>query len=288
MIYSPITKSSLMLQPITLTTGTPESRRRITRLQAAHQAVVEERELLYAEADAFGDFCARLDQISCERNPSGSATPTATTHETITGQTTAVNQHGDTPIRDAYVETVMDTPHYDDEYGDSFWESLATEFGNEFATLLKQATVITPELKQQVLTAAQQAKTQRKRLISALNQEASNLQDANAELQAIAEEVNVIQSRPFYDCPINELQQLQTDLDELSTRCQDLADRRQNGELEPQSASSLKTNIRVPDYCYDSLSVTYPVLDVVATLSSRIATTNQRLTTILNERPSSR
>jgi hypothetical protein len=275
-----------MLHPITLTTGTPESRHHITCLQTAHQAVVEEREVLQTEADAFGDFCARLDQLSCERNLSESATPTATTHETITGQTTAVNQHGDTPIRDAYVETVMNTPHYDEEYGDSFWESLTAEFGNEFATLLKQVTVITPELKQQVLTAAQQAKTQRKRLISTLNQEVANLQDANAELQAIADEVNVIQSRPFYDCPTDELYRLRTDLDELSLRCQDLADRRQNGELEPQSANSLKTNIRVPDYCYGSLSVTYPILDAVATISSRIATTKQHIITILDETPS--
>jgi len=180
----------------------------------------------------------------------------------------------------------MNTPHYDEEYGDSFWESVAAEFGNEFATLLKQATVITPELKQQVLTAAQQAKTQRKRLISTLNQEAANLQNANAELQSVAVEANVIQSRPFYDCATDELQQLQTDLDELAAQCQNLADRRQNGELEPRSAGGLKTSLRVPDYCYEPLSVTYPVLDAVATVSSCIATTNQRITTILKKNSS--
>ena len=272
-----------MIGPLTLSTRKPGSPKRIDRIQQAYQKVTDEQELLRTEANAFSDFCSQLTEIDCNPKPRQSVTPTTATYDTLSLQGDRVEQQGDTSIREAYVETIMNTPHYDDEYGDSFWESLAAEFGNEFATILKQATVVTPGLKQQVLTAAQQTKTQRKRLISALNQEASNLKEANAELQSVAEEVNVIQSRPFYDCPIDGLQQLHTDLDELSIRCQALANRRQNGELEPQSAGGLKTNLRVPDYCYESLSVTYPILDAVATISSRIEITNQRVTSILNE-----
>jgi len=95
MVYSIITKPSLMLQPITLTTGAPTSRHHITRIQTAHQAVLDERELLQAEAAAFSNLCARLDQISCD--PREPTSPTATTHETITGQPDSVEQHGDTP-----------------------------------------------------------------------------------------------------------------------------------------------------------------------------------------------
>lgn len=273
-----------MLQPIMLTAGKPGSLQHIDCLQEAHQAVTEERKLLRAEADAFSDFCARIDAIDCEPKPRESATPPSTTQDTITAHSSPGPQQGDTPIRDAYVETVMDTPHYEREYADSYRVSIAAEFGNEFAAMLAQASVITPRLKQQVLTAAQEAKAQRKQLISTLNQEASAVKDANTELHAIAEEINAIQSRPFHDCTADELQQLHTDLDALSTRCQTIATRRQTGDLEPRLvAAGLNSHRQLTAYCYETLSVTYPVLHAVATISERITTTNQRITDLLNK-----
>lgn len=39
-------------------------------------------------------------------------------------------------VRKTYHETVMSTPDFEDEYGESFQESVATEFGDDVAALL--------------------------------------------------------------------------------------------------------------------------------------------------------
>ncbi|MCD2200757.1 hypothetical protein LPA44_12735 [Halobacterium sp. KA-4] len=274
-----------MLQPITLNVGNPGSHTRIDCLQEAHQKVAEEQELLRTEANAFSDFCARLDGIDCETKPREAVTSTSARHDTVAFHSDPVPPQGDTPIRDAYVETVMDTPHYEREYADSYWESITAEFGNEFAMMLDQAAVITPALKDHVLTAAQQSKAQRKQLISTLNREASALEEAHADLYTIAEETNAIRSRPFHDCTTPELQHLRADIDQLSAQCEELATRRQTGDLELHSVGAgLKNTLRRTKYFYESLQTTHPILDPIATISDQLTTTNQRITDILATR----
>ncbi|MCD2204932.1 DUF7260 family protein [Halobacterium sp. KA-6] len=274
-----------MLQPITLNVGHPGSLTRIDCLQEAHQKVAEERDLLRTEANAFSDFCARLDEIDCETTPGEAVTSTSATHDTIAFHGDPAPHQGDTPIRDAYLETVMDTPHYEREYADSYWESITAEFGNEFAMMLEQAAVITPALKDHVLTAAQQSKAQRKQLISTLNREASTLEAANAELYTIAEEANAIRSRPYHDCTTAELQHLRADIEDLSAQVEDLATRRQSGDLELHAVGAgLKNTLRRTKYFYESLETTHPILDPVATISDQLTTTNQRITDILATR----
>lgn len=272
-----------MIQPITLNVGNPGSLTRIDCLPEAHQKVTEERELLRTEANAFSDFCARLDGIDCETTPSEAAT--SATHDTIAFHGDPVSHQGNTPIRDAYVETVMDTPHYEREYADSYWESITAEFGNEFAMVLNQTAVITPALKDHVLTAAQQSKAQRKQLITTLNQEASALEDANAELYTIAEEANAIRSRPLPECTTAELEHLHADVEDLSVQVESLATRRQTGDLALRSVGAgLKNTLRRTKYFYESLETTHPILDPIATISDQLTTTTQRITDILAAR----
>ncbi|MUV59471.1 hypothetical protein [Halobacterium sp. CBA1126] len=178
----------------------------------------------------------------------------------------------------------MATPHYESEYGDSYWESVAAEFGNEFVMLLKQAAAIPPSLQQQVLTAAQQAKTQRKQLLARLKQEAAALETANAELQTVAEELTALRTRPLYDCTPAELCHLCEDIDDLHAQCEDVAVRRQSGDLTVQPlGASLDGNRQLTGYFYEELPTTHPVLYAVATISQELTSMQDTITTIRDQ-----
>ncbi|WP_353635131.1 hypothetical protein ABSL23_06625 [Halobacterium sp. NMX12-1] len=250
----------------------------------ARRALRRERRILRTEADALGTFCRRLDAID----------PDAAAAESVSGRNAAGTladrghtERAESPasaaIRDAYVETVMDTPHYDSEYGDGYWESVASEFGAELAVALRQAARVTPLLRDQLLAAARESKRSRKHLLADLADEADALDDGERALSAVHEDLAAIRSRPFYGCPPRELRRLLADLDALEAECQDLAVRRQADDLEPET-------VRVPggsaapvnEYLYQSLSSSHPLLSAVGRVSDDVVTTARRIRRVLS------
>ncbi len=253
----------------------------------ARRALRRERHILQTEVDAFGRFCRRVQAVDAEptdslpgRSAATAALASRTEHVDSTASTASA------AIREAYAETVMDTPHYAAEYGDTYWESVASEFGAELAMALRQATRLTSFLKTQLLAAARESKASRKQLLADLDDEATALDDAERTLRAISEDLVAIRSRPFYACPARELRQLLADLDALEADCQDLAVRRQAGDLEP-------TTVHVPsacarplnEYLYQSLSSSHPLLSAVGRASDDVVTTARRIRQVLAVEP---
>lgn len=243
----------------------------------ARRALRRERHILQTEADAFTRFCRRVQSVdvdaeSADSMPARSATTTLATRRDHADSTASV------AIREAYVETVMDAPHYAAEYGDTYWESVASEFGAELAVALRQAARVTPLLRDQLLAAARESKRSRKRLCSDLYDEASALDAAERTLRAVHEDLVAIRSRPFYGCPPHELRQLLADLDALEADCQDLAVRRQAGDLEPKTVHVPSAEARpLNEYLYQSLSSSHPLLSAVGRASDEVATTARRI-----------
>jgi len=260
-------------------------------LGAALARVDSEHDTVSVEVEAFGEFVRRLRALDAD-------TATATTGRrgstaggaggggggsagTVVDRAVRVAGGGsgggqpDDPVREAYEQTVMDAPHYDDEYGDAYAESVAAEFGPDLAAALAEPRPLTPAVQRQVVAAARDARARRERLLSALAAEREALTDAKAELDAVREALVAVRSRPFYECDRRELARLAADLDDLEARCGGLAERRQAGDLEPSPASFSLSDATLPEYVYQPLPVTHPVLDAVGAAADAVAETRR-------------
>lgn len=236
-----------------------------------------EQTVLAAEADAFRDLRRRLRTLDADVPPTAAAA--SQSGSTAAGRGLAVDRSAgsqpENPVQDAYEATVMATPHYDDEYGDAYAESIAAEFGPALAAALTAPRQLTEPVKQQAVAAASDARARRERLHSTLDDERGSVAEAATVLDAIAAELVAVRSRPFDDCSRPELDRLAADLDDLDDRCGSLARRRQTGALEPPEASFSASDAALSEYVYRSLSATHPVLDGVAAAAEQVAVTRQ-------------
>lgn len=248
-------------------------------VREAQAELGRERRVLRVEADAFEAFRSRVRDVDAdaEMDAVGSAEGDSTVGGTLAARPDRATRTGAEAVREAYENTVMDTAHYSEDYGDTYWESVATEFCDEIAVALGQSAGVTPLLKDRLLAAARDAESSRQRTLSALDREESALEDAAAVLGSVREELVAIRSRPFYGCSAGDLRRLRSDLYRLEERCQDVAVRRQAGDLEPPSLRSCASSPSLNEYLYGSLAATHPVLDAVGRTSDVVVATVRRV-----------
>ncbi|SFR90750.1 hypothetical protein SAMN05216559_0831 [Halomicrobium zhouii] len=236
-------------------------------LGAARRALTVERQRTTDERDALASFLERVRNVDVVE-----PTPVQGPRRKIqTPQTTGV-----ATVRDAYVETVMSVPHYDEEYGDSYVESLEAEFGADVAAALVQGH-FGEYCKQSVLAKTEQALDERERFLSTLDAERESLADTEERIHTILDRVEGTvddeDGKPSFSAlegRRSTLQNLQAECDEVAADRQ-AAIRRQHRQLwVPRSAPD------VPAYVYQGLDETYPVLSTIADLGECI--TNRRRT----------
>nr|WP_101297993.1 hypothetical protein [Halegenticoccus soli] len=126
------------------------------RIDAALELVDEEIARVDAERDAVRRFRRRIGALETRR-PAGSATaPTPAGAIRSIGEGRSASPALDR-VRTAYRETVMSAPHYEDEYGDTFEESVAAEFGAETAELLRTSDRFTDALRELLVRACRRS-----------------------------------------------------------------------------------------------------------------------------------
>lgn len=148
----------------------------ISRLHDALDALDAEHDRTARERDAFATFVDIVSDIDAE-NPrltdGGSMT--------MTGSRT-----GSLPeVLDAYRETAMAVPHYEEEYDDTLLEHMAAEFGNDVALAVQNGAVLSPQLKRTLCAAGLQAKQRRERLLAALDAEEESLTASTGALSDV-------------------------------------------------------------------------------------------------------
>jgi hypothetical protein len=246
-------------------------------VDAARQAVEREREVVATEVEAFRAFRRRLRAAEADTATTDAATASGLPNTASAG--TAAGHAGtarrDDRIRVAYEATVMDTPHYDEEYGDAFPESVAAEFGPELAAAFTADRPLTPVLKRQAVAAARDAEERRDGMLAALADERDALDAAGGALGEIRQDLVAVRSRPFYDCDRRELDALWGELDDLEARCGALARRRQVGDLDPARLAFPVGDATLPEYLYGSLPASYPVLHAVGAAADCIVATRR-------------
>jgi hypothetical protein len=253
-----------MAQTVTDVVGEP--------LDAAEQRLVTERRQIVDERAAFRNFESRVRQIRPVAVVESTAPPAAR----VTEQVPESPRHE--AVADAYRATVMSVPHYDAVYGDTFAESVASEFGPDVAAVLTGDGTFDERGKRAVLSAARRAQVERDEFRSVLETELEQLADAATALGTVATELDRLAADDPGDAPPSERDEALDRLGTLLTRCEDLVASRQ-ATLDDQR-TSVPASRDAPDfavYLYADLSTSYPILSVATDLAGRIRTHQQRL-----------
>jgi DNA repair exonuclease SbcCD ATPase subunit len=180
-------------------------------------------------------------------------------------------------VRQAYEQTVMSVPHYEEEYDDTITESLAEEFGSEIVTQFTTGQRFSPVIKEYVIEAAQQSQQKREYFLSTLESEHETLRTAQERLEKIDAQLECLTMVPPSDISVDKLIQHHNRLIDLEETCETVLKERQQQRLDrPASVTGPRTDIAdLYSYLYDSLPVTYPVLADTAELLERLQD-NQR------------
>lgn len=165
-------------------------------------------------------------------------------------------------VRNAYRETVMSVPHYDEEYGEALRKNMAAELDEDLATMVVDGTRFSKPLKQLLVQHARTAARQREEVIEAINEERDSIVDAHSRLQAIDVRRDRNTEFELLQESFSELVDLERDLRQSKRRCEQVLDDRQhdihrvNREFQRSARPSLQ------QYLYADLEVTFPVLTV--------------------------
>jgi hypothetical protein len=245
------------------------------QIEAAETALDDERECLEDERAAFAQFRKRVAGMNVH-----APAPTATTRvksaimgaSEPTASTAKIKQ-----VRNAYRETVMSVPHYDEDYDQSFTDDIAEEFSPELANALATADALTPPLQETLLTGCQQATDGRTTLLSALDRETDSLQHACDILNEMNTTLTEMNQRPLGAWSTNEIRSTNERLAEFESQCDDLAADRQAELRSQRIPGPNRADEELNEYLYESLPVTYPVLADLGKFDPLLATARQHL-----------
>lgn len=237
----------------------------LIHLRNARSVVDRERERASAEREAFAEFARRVDTLEASSeqpvtNGGSITTISSTTHEEELDH-----------IEEAYRKTVMDIPHYEEDYDESIFVNMAAELGEDITSAVLAENRLTPQLKQGLLARANEARDRRSMLIDDLDREADLLADIDGEFQEIDSTIDDLEessfSRKDFEELIGEWEQLQS----LESKLTDRLDKRQH------QLQETRATIRRPDqqqlfhtYLYGSLSSTYPILSTATEFLDRV------------------
>lgn len=247
--------------------SSPDALRR--SFDAARECLAEERRRTTAELRALESFVDEVRALPTESVSfdAGRATVIGSTH-------TRGGADGAKAVRDAYESTLMGVDHYDEEYDDTYVESVAEEFGPDVATALVERDALDDQLESAVVSAATQAQASREALLSALDTETESLEAAQTRLCPIAEELSGFAVSSLSDRHFETLDAYRARLTVLADLCDDLAASRQSTLREQRHCLWLPVEgPDVPTYAYQSLDVDYPVLAAATAVAERVEST---------------
>lgn len=260
----------------------------ILHIRKASSLVTEERERTQAERDAFDAFARRVAAL--EPTADVAAQPASTQSGTVlaTSPSVPANQPMDDDLETvttAYRDTIMDVPHYEDEYAESLKQNLTAEFSYELATAIVDGSQLTPELQSAIIDQSKQARDRRDRLIEALDREAKELATAKDTLGSIDTTADKLTDWALEQQSFNDLHHAWECLQRLEERCADLLEQRQeylNADRFPNRRGTGDPSLQ--EYLYQPLEVSHPVLADTAALTDRLQAAQHRVLDQLTRR----
>lgn len=236
------------------------------RLDAAAEAVDEERARVRAEREAVDAFHRRVAGLS-----------TATVR---TSPPAMLDPHGSPQsaarVRTAYVETVMAVPHYETAYGDTVAESLAIEFGDDVAAAIVGETALTPTVRDAVCAAAEAARGEREAFLDVLGREADSLSTAAADIADVRASLRGLDDGRLTDRGFDDLRNLWGRANDLEARTEAISLRRQE-TIRGYRSDLPGVPTDLTEYLYADMPASYPVLAAVADLNVAVRRATERV-----------
>ncbi len=241
----------------------------LAHVYEARDALGEERERVAAERDAFRRFAARAETITVSTGArTGTDAPVAVR--------TKPPDSGMGTVREAYRETVMGVPHFDDEYGEDLVTNAAAELSPEVAAALAGDGPLTPQLRDALATQGREAAASRENLLGAIDGEREEIREATDRLERLKQDVTDIDD----DFLPYTYAELEAAYDRLGSRREDIGDVVEKRQRDLRAESAGAQGIDGHDLCryvYGDLDTTYPVLSDAAELVERIDEVESRV-----------
>jgi hypothetical protein len=259
-------------------------------LDEARTALRVERRRTVDEREAFRAFRARVESIPTEAaspggSPATSGFPGVAGSANGSGGATDAGVGGPrgpagsglVAVRNAYAETVMSVPHYEEEYDDTYERSVAAEFGPELAHALTRSGGYHPEYESALIEAIDAAIEERDRLAERLGVEADSLDRAASRLAAIRSEIDSLDAA-VPENGFGGLDACRARAGVLVEDCDRIAARRQRVIAEHGRTLRLgDDDLDLPTYLYRSTVARYPVLSAVGSIGDRLDGLTRRI-----------
>ncbi|MBP1987353.1 DUF7260 family protein [Halolamina salifodinae] len=245
-------------------------------VRAALAALGREREAVIDEREALSTFAADVESIPAPG-------PTPSVEAGGAGVVSANSQSGEmATLRKRYRETVMAVDHYERDYGESFPEHLANEFGDGVAGAVVVNDGLSPQVKRAVLSSAEESRKQRNQYLDTLDRERRRLESAGDALERTADHASELDGDRLRRRSFEELQERYSCLEDARQSVKTTLERRQEQLHEGVTFGWQRRDTEsVYRYLYRDLDATYPVLADGARVLDRIDTVEHRLTTAL-------
>ena len=258
-----------------------------THVRSAIAVVETEHERTTTERDAFAkfaDYLSDIDVSSVDLRPEHTHQTFA---QTLVPETAGHAESQLARIRDAYRDTVMSVPHYQEDYGDSFPESFAEEFGPEVAAAVTTSDQVTPHLQDRLIEATHHARESRHALLQGLNNEHAALEAANENLTQLGADLDdVLSTQSYHTWSDEELAATRDCLHTREQECNRLAADRQTTLHDQRVPSTHHIDLEFTEYLYESLPVAYPVLTDITDLVGTLRTAKHGVERTLTSRDS--
>lgn len=234
-------------------------------IEKALEVIDNEYTEVEAEREAFLAFANRVQSIPATiSNTENRVMSGVVTHRT--GSDTTVDQR----VREAYRQTVVDVPHYDDVYGESVVENFAAEFGTDRAEAVFSGQW-TQSIKESLLAGIREAVIYREVFLNALNEEADDLKSVQAELEEMRTELSEIPQETLNEQSFTDLHMTWQRLHTLGKQCDEMAEERQDKITEYAAGHTRRTEGEAfLNYLYSSIDTRHPILSAITTVATDI------------------
>jgi hypothetical protein len=223
------------------------------------------------ELDAFKEFECHVEDISCLIDTSQQEPP----HSSFVFQRRS-QTHPAQRLKQGYKSTVMSTPHYESEYGDSYQESIRAEFDAGAIQILIGGVSYTPLAKERIIEAVARAREDRSAYLDGLHEEESDLRSALFRLENWLDEIDSIEERLSSEENSN-TSYISMVISDIRVECDELASRRQetvNQRQQTHRGTSRPT--RIMHFVYYPEPFENPILSDIGFVGNRLENVQKR------------
>lgn len=246
----------------------------LSHIKGARSLLDAERERIADEAEAFATFASRVTEIDVAAEPVTDGGPA----RTLALDAPPPPDDGIEAVKDAYRDTVMAVPHYEEEYDESLATNMRMEFGDDVSEAVDDGGPLSPQLKRTLVERSRTAQRQRRALRAQLDGESEALDDARTTLRHCRQSADRIEEASLEDCSFDELAAEWRLLEDRRRAAEALLeDRQETIQHRDREAGVRPGGPSFEEYLYDPLETTYPILSEATNLVDRLEDARRRV-----------